>query len=393
MDMFEQIPIMVGRGISHADHLEYERIVQETMELIKPEYIEWLKFNRRPIIVDDSIKYSGCFDLVTQCIHLSQSFINATDAARIAVLEEEITHMIDWHLKFSKQPDYQTASEVDSEELLTKTALALTRVWDELGKDMPTGEHYSDKAHTAIEMLPEVLACNKMLRDLYEIEGEQERVMTYYNKLEESSSFTFRSSDDAFNTFFNYVLSLVFGLNDVSDDQFHEHMERIVTHQREQVSEVMDHVEAIIFNPDQLSAEEMSARIFTHLHPHCEKFDRMAKGIGQMFKDYPDWKQAIKSEDTSRLSEIMEQGITQEAMQFMRQHATTYEAKRVLDATEMMFMLANAKDGNTVPQDACIGAKVNGKTAMQIAVAAEAYEFASLLKAAQNQRETGNQHG
>lgn len=388
------IDTWIEAATSEQEKSHIKEQVQEVLSLMNRDYALWLEYNEHPVLVQDMEGLGGAYNPNVLQVGLAKNLFQKPPSAVRATFQEETVHMIDHHLKFSEQPAFVDAAERASERPIAKMALALSRIWceDRHIKAMPVDDIYSTKRHTALEMLPDVLLCRDMLQQLYLIDKPEERPTNLYTKLETTIKWSFSGNDEADAHLLHMCTGIIFVDKTIKTaKEFDALVDRIRLEQSELCQQLSEYKDIILKNPDNLSVDEMLKQIFSNFSIQVADFQKITGELAEIFDKYPDWKIAMKDENTSRVEEILQNGISMEALQFLYPHQKSTEVMGLLRSTYNLFQLAAAKtpDISGVPNlidSSCVDAKIDGKTPLEVAIAGGNTELAALLTTAQNQR-------
>lgn len=399
--MKQRIDIEISEDIPEERHESLRKAVYTLLDYVRPEYLAWLKFNEEPVLIENKrSKTLGEMKtglLGNKMVTLSPSLFDRPILQQIIAIEEEIIHMIDAHTGFSQSPKFREAVHLDIEDLNTKTLLAVSRIWHGFLKAMPTGDDYSALSGSILykEALPDILAASRFL-----IEAEPESLDT--RKQEFSRRFTecLRATygEKATNEYlenyanaggilafaFEMAIRLVLGFydrlpQDASQQEAIQLFKSMEKAQSQQIDEIEEYCVKLILNIDEQSAIELLQEFLPTLHPYATRFSEMAKNTADFFEKYPDWAGAFSYFDAQGVKEMLQQGVSMDALDFVLRHDISDLARSIVTATLDLHQ-------NGIPSEyAVIDSVIDGKNLaqrMNIAAAGENYELAALFKKA-----------
>jgi hypothetical protein len=278
----------------------------------------------------------------------------------------------------------------DSEELPTKAILALERVFSTVHKCMPTGENYSEREHIAIEMVPDFIAAHKMLEKLQTLEPD-ERIAYVKEMLGvtlKENRWLIKEMEkgdlEVIRALTMVLCSHIFvteaEIKDKDEKSFTQAFDRITKLQTQQLQEVIHYV-AELLSSEHIDLNEELKKAFPFSYQPALQFEKTIQDVAAFFKAHPDWKEALKDENISRLQVIMKKGIPMEALDFMiSQKGSSPKTAAMLLGTKELFEKINSITTLVGYEAACLDAVVDGKVPAVLAGSKENFGLAILLR-------------
>jgi len=248
---------------------------------------------------------------------LCPSIFESPISTQIRRVEDLLVEYLDAQLGFTQSEKIRTAALKDSDKYTAMMTIALSDVWDGVTKKIPVnGSVFNDKM--ASHILPDVLAAKRML---WQADLCDKRLEQFLNRYADVGIDAYRREN-----LFQDLLPLSMGIST------HPSLNRMMMVPEELQQRIRDHFDAITENPDNKSTQELFELSFPHFHSHATQFLGVVKNVAQLKREHPYYHEAIRSEDTTRLKEILRAGTTSDAIEFML-HSAAPAASNILRAT------------------------------------------------------------
>jgi hypothetical protein len=174
------------------------------------------------------------------------------------------------------------------------------------------------------------------------------------------------------------VVGIVLGLADRFTGDSAKDFASIIDYQGQQIVEITQFFTKLSLNEENKSPVQLRKEFLPTLHPYATRFSEMAKNTADFFEQYPGWQSTITNSDAVGLKEILQKGISMDAIDFMlKQRHISPLAENVLTATRDLHQ------NGGLSEHAVIDSVINGNDLaelMKIAAKAENYTLAALYR-------------